>query len=159
MIAAPLVADHLKDALGQVRRQRRGHLVEHQDVGFNRERPGQVDDPERGERQAPRQARQIELSQTQLAEPVAERLEGRLREAQVRADVQVRDQRRLLVDGNEAAAACLGRRVDDALPAAHHDGPMVGMDRARQNLDQGALPGTVGTHECMDLTRAHDERR
>ena len=42
-------------------------------------------------------------------EPVAERLDRRLGQAQVRADVEVRDERRLLVDRDEAAAARLGR--------------------------------------------------
>ena len=120
-IAAPLAADDLEDALGEVGGQGRGHLVEHQDVGLDRERAGEVDDPERGERHAPRQARQVEVLEAELAEPVAERLDGRLGQAQVGADVQVGDERRLLVDGDEPAAAGLGRGVDRALPAAHGD--------------------------------------
>ena len=120
-VAAALAADDLEDALGEVRGQGRGHLVEHEDVGLDREGAGEVDDPERGERHAPRQARQVEVREAELAEPVAERLDRRLGQAQVRADVQVRDERRLLVDGDEAAAAGLGRGVDGALPAADGD--------------------------------------
>ncbi len=74
-------------------------------------------------------------------------------------DVQVRDQRRLLVDGDEAAAARLGRRVDDALAAAHGDRAAVGPDGARQDLDEGALAGAVGAHERVDLARAHGQGR
>ena len=51
-IAAALAADDLEHPLGEVRRQGRGHLVEHQHVGLDGERPGEVDDPERGERHA-----------------------------------------------------------------------------------------------------------
>ena len=120
-IAALLAADDLEDALGEVRGQRRGHLVEHQHVGLDRERAGEVDDPERGQRQAPRQARQIEVLEAELVEPVAERLDRRLGQAQVGPDVEVRDERRLLVDRDEAAAARLGRRVDGPLAAADGD--------------------------------------
>ena len=49
-IAAALAADHLEDPLGEVGGQCRGHLVEHQHVGLDRERAGEVDDALRGER-------------------------------------------------------------------------------------------------------------
>ena len=84
-VAAALAADDLEDALGEVGGQRRGHLVEHQHVGLDREGAGEVDDPERGQRQAPRQARQVEVFEAQLAEPVPERLDRRLGQAQVGA--------------------------------------------------------------------------
>ena len=80
-IAAPLSADDLEDALGQVRRQCRGHLVEHEDVGLDREGAREIDDPERRQRYPPRQARQILTLEAQLANPVPERLEGRIRSA------------------------------------------------------------------------------
>ena len=112
-IAAALAADDLEDALGEVRGQRRGHLVEHQDVGLDGEGAREVDDPERGQRHAPRQARQVEVLEAELGEPVAERLDRRLGQAEVRPDVEVRDQRRLLVDGDEAAASRLGGGVGD----------------------------------------------
>ena len=54
-------------------------------------------------------------SRPSSVEPVAERLERRLGQPQVGADVEVRDERRLLVDRHEAAAPRLGRRVDDPL--------------------------------------------
>ena len=80
-VAAALAADDLEHALGEVRRQRRGHLVEHQHVGLDRQRAGEVDDPERGQRQAPRRARQVEAAEAELVDPVAERLDAASRSA------------------------------------------------------------------------------
>ena len=51
-VAAALAADDLEDPLGEVGRQRGGHLVEHQHVRLDRERAGEVDDPQRGQRHA-----------------------------------------------------------------------------------------------------------
>ena len=157
-IAAPVAADDLQDALGEVRGQGRSHLVEHQHVGLDRQRAGEVDDPERGQRQSPRHARQVEVLDAELREPVAERLQRRGGEAQVGPDVEVRDERRLLVDGDQPAPACLGRGVDRPLTPANGDPAGVGMDRARQDLDEGALAGAVRAHERMDLAGAHRER-
>ena len=142
----------------EVRGQGRGHLVEHEDVGLDREGPGEVDDPERGKRQPPRQARQVEILEAELADPVPERLLRRLGEAQVGAQVQVGDERRLLVDGDDASAAGLGGVVDGALPAPHGDGPGVRVRCAGQDLDERALAGAVGAHERVDLARAHGQR-
>ena len=157
-LSAALAADDLEDALGEVRRQGRGHLVEHEDVRLDREGAGKVDDPERGERHAPRQARQVEVLEPELAEPVAERLHRCLGQAQVGADVQVRDERRLLVDRDEPAAAGFGRVMDRALPAPYGDRARVGPDRTGEDLDERALAGAVGAHERVDLARAHGQR-
>ncbi len=152
-IAAPAAADDLEDALRQVGGQGRGHLVEHQHVGLDGQRPRQVDDPERGKRQPARHARQIEVDQSQLGEPVTERLEGRLGQPQVGSDVQVRDERRLLVDRHDPAATRFARRVDGQLSTADGDRAAVGSDGAGQDLDQRALAGAIGAHQRMDLTR------
>ena len=70
---------------------------------------------------APGEARQVEPWQSQLGEPVPERLHRGVGQAQVGPDVEVGDDRRFLVDGHEAAAARLGRRVDGAVLAADRD--------------------------------------
>ena len=158
-VAALLAADDRQDPFGEVRGQRRRHLVEHEHVGLDRERAGEVDDPERGQRHAPRHARQIQVLQAELGEPVPERLDGRPGQAQVRPDVEVGDERRFLVDRDEAAPAGLARGVDGALVAVHGDRAAIGPDGAGQDLDEGALAGAVGAHERMDLARAHGERR
>ena len=49
-VSAALTTDDVEDTFGQVCRQCRGHLVEHQHIRLDGEGAGQVDDPERGER-------------------------------------------------------------------------------------------------------------
>ena len=79
---------------------------------LDREGAREVDDAQRGQRQVARHARQVQVGDAELREPVAERLERRLGQAEVVADVQVRDERRLLVDGDDAATPRLGGGVD-----------------------------------------------
>ena len=55
-----------EDALGQVGRQGGGHLVEHEDVGLDGQRAGQVDDPQRGEGQVAGDVGQVEVGDAQL---------------------------------------------------------------------------------------------
>ncbi len=152
-IAAPAAADDLEHAFGQVGGQGRGHLVEHQDVGLDGQRSREVDDAQRGKRQPARHARQVEVDEPQLGEPVPERLDRRLGQPQVGSDVQVRDERRLLVDRDDASPTRLARRVDGALATPHGDRAAVRSDGAGQDLDQRALAGAIGAHERMDLTR------
>ena len=74
---AALSPDDLQDALGQVGRQGRGHLVEHQDGGLDGQRTREVDDPQCRERQVARSGREIEVRDAELRQPVAERLDRR----------------------------------------------------------------------------------
>ena len=110
-VAAALAADDLEDPLGEVGGQRGGHLVEHQHVRLDRQRAREVDDPQRGERHLARQVDRSRSLEAELVQPVAERLDRRLGEPQVGPDVEVGDERRLLVDRDDAAAPGLGRRV------------------------------------------------
>ena len=154
-----LLLDHPEHQLGQVGRERRGDLVEQQHVGLDRQRTGQVDDAERGERQPPREARQAQVPETQLVQPVAERLQRCRGEPQVVADVEIRDDRGLLVDGHEPVAARVGRRVRHALAAPDDDPAAVRRDRAGQDLDERALAGAVGAHQRVDLAGSDRQRR
>ena len=158
-VAAALAADDLEDLLGEVGGQCRGHLVEHQHVGLDRERAREVDDALRGERHLADLASEVQPLDAQLVQPVPELVERCLGEPQVRADVEVGDQGRFLVDRDDAAAAGVGRRVGHARLAADADRPRVRPDGAGQDLDERALAGAVGAHERVDLARAHGERR
>ena len=155
---APLAADHLEHLLGQVRGQGRGHLVEHQHVGLDRERARKVDDTLRGERHLADHTREIEALDAKLAQPVAEWVDRSLRQAQVRADVEVGDQRRLLIHGDDAAAARVRWGMSHPRLAANGDRSGVRPDGAGQDLDERALAGAVGAHERMNLTRANGQR-
>ena len=149
----------LEDALGEVRGQGRGHLVEQQDVGLDRERAGQIDDPQRGERQSAREFREVEVREPEVAQRLAEGLDGRLGEAQVGPDIQVRDEGRFLVDGHDAATAGIGGRMGRALLAADGDPARVGLDGPGQDLDERALAGAVRAHERMDLAGTDGQGR
>ena len=155
--AAP-PADDLEDAFGQVGRQSGGHLVEHQHGGLDRERTGEVDDPERRERQRARGGRQVEARDAELRQPCAEGLDGRARESQVRGDVEVGDERRLLVHRHDPAASGLARGAGDIRLATDEDRAAVRVDGAGQDLDEGALAGAVGAHERVDLTGPDRQR-
>ena len=77
------------------------------------------------------------------------------RQAQVGRDVEVGDERRLLVDGHEAAAPRLGRGVDVARPGR---GRRCGRRRGGRHpvriLTRVRLAGAVGAHERVHLARA-----
>ena len=158
-VAMALPSDDLEDPLGEVGRQGRGHLVEHQHGGLDGQRASEVDDAQRRQRYMARQIRQVEVRQSQLTEPVAERLDRGVGQAQVGADVQVRDEGRFLVDGDDAAAARLRRRACHPRLAADRDGAAVRLDGGGEDLDQRALAGAVGAHQRVDLARTNRERR
>ena len=75
------------------------------------------------------------------------------------SDVEIGDQRRLLVDRNQPGAARLGGRVHVARLAADQDAAGGRPDRAGEDLDQRRLAGAVGAHQRMHLARQHRERR
>ena len=71
-----VTGDDLEHAGREVRRQRSGHLVEQQHVRLDREGAGQVDDPQRGERQVAGLDAQVELGNAEVGDALAEGLEG-----------------------------------------------------------------------------------
>ena len=158
-LAAALAADDLEHALREVRRQGCGHLVEHQDVGLDRQRARQVDDPQRREGEPLGQRAQDGLLHAELVHPVAEGLDPGPGQPQVRPDVEVGDEGRLLVDRHDPAAPGLAGRADGQAPAADGDRAGIGPDGAAEDLDEGALAGAVGAHERMHLTGPDREGR
>ena len=100
--------DHLEHALGQICRQCRSDLIEHEHVRLDRQRSREVDHPQGSQRQIPNHAGDVEVRETELGEPVSNRLDRGRREAQVRADVEIGDEGRFLVDRDDAAATRLG---------------------------------------------------
>ena len=93
------------------------------------------------------------------ARPVAEGRDGRAGQAEVVGDVEVGDQRRLLVDRHQAGAAGGGGRADVAGLAADEEGAGVGADRAGQDLDERRLAGAVRAHQRVDLAGEDRQRR
>ena len=78
-----LPAHHLQHPLGEVGGQRRRHLVEQQHVGLHGQRPGEVEHAQDGERNVARRVAEREVGDAELAHPLAERLDRRLRQPQV----------------------------------------------------------------------------
>ena len=74
-------------------------------------------------------------------------------------DVEVGDQRRLLVDRDQSGAARLGRRMHRARFAADQDPPGVRPDGPGQDLHQRRLAGAVGAHQGVDFAGTHGQRR
>ena len=92
-------------------------------------------------------------------DPVAERRDRRAGEAKVDGDVEIGDQRRLLVDRDQAGAARVGGRAHVAGLAADEDAAGIGADGAGQDLDQRRLAGAVGAHQRVHLAGQDRERR
>ena len=153
-----LAADDVEHALGEVRGQRGGHLVEEQDVGVDRQGAGEVEDALHRERQVAGEVAQVEVGDAELADPVEERRGRGAGQAQVVGDVEVGDQRRLLVDRDEAGAAGAGGRAEVAGLAADKDASGVGPDRAGQDLHERRLAGAVGAHQGVHLAGEDRER-
>ena len=76
-------------------------------------------------------------------------------EPQIGGDVEVGDQRRLLVDRHQAGAAGVGRRADVARLATDQDAAGVGADRAGQDLHQCRFAGAVRAHQRVHLAGQH----
>ena len=138
-----LARDHIQDLLRQIRRQGGGHLVEQQYLGLDGERAGEIQDAQHRERQVARHLEQVERGHAELGHPVHERLDRGLGEAEVGGDVEVGDQRRLLIDRDQPGAARLGRRVHRARLAAHQDPPGVGPHHAGQDFTRVDLPAPL----------------
>ena len=64
-----LAAHDVEHALGEVGGQRRGHLVEEQDVGLDGQRAGEVEDAQDRQRQVAHHGVQVEAGDAELASP------------------------------------------------------------------------------------------
>ena len=78
-----LAPHDVEHPLGEVGGQCRGHLVEQQHVGLDRQRARQVEHAQHGQRNVARGVAHIEIGNAELAHPVAERLDRRPRQAKV----------------------------------------------------------------------------
>ena len=150
-----LAAHDVEHALGKVGRQRGGHLVEQQHVGLDR--PARAPGRARAARPAGCRARCRggRGRERRARAPIRGTARPACGQAKVGGDVEIGDQRRLLIDRNQPGAARIGRRAHVAGLAADQDAAGIGADRAGQDLDERRLAGAVGAHQRVHLARQH----
>ena len=78
-------------------------------------------------------------------------------EPDILLDCQVGDKRQLLEHGGDALRL-RGAWIDGTKRLTlEYDGALIRPDRARQDLDEGALAGAILADQCMDLARRRAE--
>ena len=154
--AFALVAHRDEDALGEVGWQRRGDLVEKQQPRLARERASQVDHPQGGKRQVGDERTEVDV-ELQRRELATYGVEVAPRHAEVRGDGQIGDERGVLEHRREPDPRRVGRRAHPDGRAIDGDRAAVGLEDARQDLDEGALARAVGAEQGVHLPRLDDE--
>ena len=157
--AATKIPHDFEHALGKVRRQSRGDLVQHQNARVRRQRAGEVDQP---------QQREIDIARygcerNALDAKVAHRrphLVGRdARETHILRDRQVGNDCGILVDGHDAGSARFGgRSKSHRLPREGHLA-RISREHAGDDLDECAFAGAVRAHERMRFACKHFQVR
>ena len=158
----PELLQHPED-LGHVRRgQRRGRLVEDQDLGIARQRLGDFHHlPPRQRQVAYRRQRMNVLGanpgQRLLGEPplcgLVDQSEalGRMGDGDVVGDREVRQQRQFLEDAGDAGVVRRRRGGERYRLSIEDDAARIGLHDAGENLDQRRLAGTVLAEKRMDF--------
>ena len=154
-----LGADGCEHAVDEVGRESGGHLVEEEDVGFDSEGAGEVEDAEACQGEAADQRVLAEGGQAELADPVAEAVDWCAAEAEIVGDGKVGDQRGFLVDRHKAGAARACGGGDGAVLATNTDMAGIGFQRAGKDLDKGGLARPVRAHQGDDLAGSDLQRR
>ncbi len=157
MPALAPAAHHREDFFGHVRGQRGGDLVEQQDLGIGGERPRKIDEPEDRLRQVAHEGREIDALDPHLGQPVEHDRQGHAGQPHVLGERQVRHQRRVLIDRDDAGAARLRGRAEFSGFAGQDDGAGIARKHPGDDLHQRALAGPVGAHQGMDLAGPHLE--
>ena len=85
--------------------------------------PGPGRSPEARPTTAPVPSQEVQVGQAQLGQPLSERVDWGSRESQVRCDVEVGNEGRLLVDEDQARSPCLRRGMDLTWLPSNQDAP------------------------------------
>ena len=144
------VAHHREDPFRQVGRQRRGDLVEDEELRVLRERAREIEHPEHRQRQVVDELAEIE-AELHRGEIRAHSLDRRPGQAQVMGDREVGDERGILEHRREPEAGGSSRGAGSNRLARDADRPGVGPDDSRQGLDERALARPVGAEQGVDL--------
>ena len=156
---AAKIPHDLEHALGKIGRQRRGDLVQHQNVRVRRQRAGKIDQAQQSEIDIARHGREINALDAEIAHRRLDLVGRDAREAHVLRDRQVGNDRGILVDRHDAGSARFGgRSKGDLLPGEGHLA-LIRREHAGDDLDERALARAVCAHERMGFARAHFEVR
>ena len=143
-------AHHGEHPLGEVRGQGGGDLVEEQQLGVERQGPGEVEHAQERQWHVAHLLAEVEAVEVHLGEVLAHRVDVGAGQAEVLGDGQVGRHRRVLEHRGETAAAGVAGAVHGGRLAVDADRPGVGAHPG-EDLDERRLAGTVGAEQGVDL--------
>ena len=158
---APLskIPHDLEHALREVRRQRGGDLVQHQNMRVGSERAREIDQPQMGEVDVARHRPEIEPLDPKLVHRRLDLVEGHAGETHVLRHREIRNNGGILIDGHDAGAARFGRRSKGHRLTREDHFALVRREHAGDDLDQRALARSVRAHERVRFAASHLEVR
>ena len=159
-IAAFAPAPHdREDMVRQVCRESGGDLVEHKHDRIGRQRAGQIDEAQNRIGNVPHQLAEFEIRYSEVVEMALHLCEGDIGQSHVLADRQVGNERRILVDRDDARSTRFGGGAKRPYGAVDRYGSAIRRVDAGQNLYQRALARAIGPHQRMDLAAGNSQRR
>ncbi len=168
--AALQAADRGEERRDLVVGERARRLVEDQHAGVGRECPGDFDELLEVGPQPPHRLVEVDVAVQAIEDltgprpclpPIDPAPRARLARAKedVLGDGEIRDDGPLLADGRDPGGDCLRRVGEARLDAFEHDPSRVGVELARDHLQERGLAGPVLAAEAVHLARAQGEVR
>ena len=144
-------AHHGEHPLGQVGWQGGGDLVEEQQLGVERQGPGEVEHAQERQRDVADLLAEVEAVEVHLGEVLAHGVDVGAGEAEVLGDGEIGGHRRVLEHRGETAAASIAGAAQGGRLAVDADRSGVGAQHAGEDLDERRLAGAVGAEQGVDL--------
>ena len=148
---------HGEHVLRLVGRKGCGDLVEHEDLRVVRQGAGEIYQPKCFERELTDETTKIEVAELHRLQPRPDQICVDPGQSEVLFDGQVGDQRRVLEHRGQTGIHGFTGVTRGYLFPLDGDGSRIRREHPGENLDQRALPGTVGTEQRMDLPRSNRE--
>ena len=162
-------ADVLEQAPGFLQAQRRGRFVQKQNLYRLGQRPGNLRHDSMGDGESFRRLPHVQgfthflkapaglakhLSPVDPPHPAAGQS---LTQQHVFSQAEGRKQIGFLVHGGDAQRTCLAWTFQVEIPSVEQDTAGIGFQQAVAQADQGALAGSVFSHQAVDFTGTHLE--
>ena len=148
-----------EDPFRQVCGKSGGDLVKHEHDRIGRQRPGQIDEAQDRIWNVSHELAEFEIRYSEVLEMVLHAREGDIGQSHVLADRQVGNERRILVDRDDARPTRFGGGAKRPHGAVDRYGSAIGLKDAGEDLDERALARAVGPHQRMDLAAGYSQRR